>query len=129
MGLTTKDKEFLGQLRTLLDEEELHIELKEGCPKRLILRQNYGDKIGRAFGVTRQGVRWRFNHIFNNIYVEALCAILLIESSFGSGIRDHALSIAKERVELYQKAKKIADSGPRRRETTRKGFGSRASRM
>ena len=129
MGLTTKDKEFLAQLRALLDEEQLRIELKESRPKRLILRQNYGDKIDRAFGVTRQGVRWRFNHIFNNIYVEALCAILLIESSFGSGIRDHALAIAEERVALYRKAKKVTNSGPRRRETRRNEGGTRASTM
>lgn len=118
MALTTKDKEFLARLRALLDEKQLSIELKEDGLKRLILRQNYGDKICREFGVTRQGVRWRFSHIFNDIYVDALCAILLIESGFGTEIRRHALAIARQRVELYKKAKKMGEIPPRRRETS-----------
>lgn len=117
MALTTKDKEFLAQLRALLDEKQLRIDLKEDGPKRLILRQNYGDKIAREFGVTRQGVRWRFNHIFNDIYVGALSSILLIESTFGAQIRHHALAIARQRVELYNNAKKMGGILPRRRET------------
>ena len=124
MALTTKDKEFLARLRALLDEKQLSIELKGDGLKRLILRQNYGDKIAGTFGVTRQGVRWRFNHIFNDIYVDALCAILLIESSFGTEIRRHAIAIAKQRVELYKKAKKMGEILPRRRETSSELPGS-----
>ena len=120
MALTTKDKEFLAQLRALRDERQLSIELKDDGLKCLILRQNYGDKICREFGVTRQGVRWRFNHIFNDIYVEALCAILLIESSFGTEVRRHALAIARQRVELYKKARKMGEIQPRRRERSKK---------
>ena len=35
----------------------LAIELREEGFKRLVLRQNYGDKIEREFGLTRQGLR------------------------------------------------------------------------
>jgi hypothetical protein len=120
MALTTKDKEFLNRLRALLDEKQLRIELKQDGVKRLVLRQNYGDKIDSAFGVTRQGVRWRFNHIFNDIYVDAFCAILLIESDFGTEIRHHAIAIARERVDLYKKAKQMGEIHPRRRGATEK---------
>lgn len=115
--LTTKDKVFLARLRILLDEKQLSIELKEDSLKRLILRQNYGDKIAKNFGITRQGLRWRFNHVFNEIYIDALCAILIIESNFGTDVRHYALAIAKQRVELYRKAKKIDEIPSRRRET------------
>ncbi len=71
MKLTAKDKAFLDQLRSLLEEKHLHIELEEKGPKRLILRQNYGDHIEARFGMSRQGVRWRFQRLFNDIYVEA----------------------------------------------------------
>ena len=60
MKLTLKDKAFLERLRALLDSKDLFIELKNDGLKRLILRQNYGDQIESAFGLTRQGVRWRF---------------------------------------------------------------------
>ena len=45
MKLTGKDKDFLERLKKLLDEKELAIDLKEDGYKRLILRQNYGDKV------------------------------------------------------------------------------------
>jgi len=47
MKLTCKDKDFLERLKKLLDEKELAIELKENGIKRLVLRQNYGDKVER----------------------------------------------------------------------------------
>ena len=45
MKLTLKDKDFLEKLKVLLESKELSIELKEDGVKRLVLRQNYGDKI------------------------------------------------------------------------------------
>ena len=45
MKLTLKDKDFLERLRKLMESKELSIELKQDGIKRLVLRQNYGDKI------------------------------------------------------------------------------------
>lgn len=109
MRLTVKDKEFLGILRQLLAEEQLSIRLVDDGVKRLVLRQNYGSYIEQRFGMTRQGVRWRFNHVFNEMYADAYTAIVLIETAFGTELRGHALSIAKQRVELREKAKKMAE--------------------
>jgi hypothetical protein len=117
MKLTVKDKEFLGILRQLLAEEHLSIGLVDDGLKRLALRQNYGSYIEQYFGMTRQGVRWRFNHVFNEIYVSAYTAIVLIETAFGTELRQHALSIAKERVELREKARKMATIHVPRRQT------------
>jgi len=106
MKLTVKDKDFLAQLRALLDSKDVSIELKEDGLKRLVLRQNYGDRIEAAFNVTRQGVRWRFQRIFNEIYVDAYLAIFFIESNFGTDLRRYAIQIAKERVALRKEAQK-----------------------
>ncbi len=57
MKLTSKDKAFLAQLKRLLDEKGLRIELKEDGSKRLILRQNYGDKIAYVQAVLM--LSWR----------------------------------------------------------------------
>jgi hypothetical protein len=65
MKLTSKDKDFLERLKKLLDEKELAIDLKEDSYKRFVLRQNYGDKVERIFGMSRQGVRWRFYRLIN----------------------------------------------------------------
>jgi porphobilinogen deaminase len=46
--LTCKDKDFLERLKKLLNEKELAIELKEDGIKRLVLRQNYGDKVEKT---------------------------------------------------------------------------------
>ena len=67
MKLTEKDKFFLEKLRRLVDEKNLWIEKKQGMPGYFVLRGNYGDKIDEAFEMTRQGVRWRFHHIFSHI--------------------------------------------------------------
>ena len=106
MKLTVKDKDFLAQLRALLDSKDLSIELKNDGLKRLVLRQNYGDKIESAFGLSRQGVRWRFQRLFNEIYVQAYCTIFWIESYFGTELRQMALEIAKEQVALRKEARK-----------------------
>jgi hypothetical protein len=49
MKLTVKDKDFLERLKSLLEAKELSIELKEDGYKRLVLRHNYGDKVGKNF--------------------------------------------------------------------------------
>jgi hypothetical protein len=107
MKLTVKDKEFLERLKPLLDSKELNIELKKGGLKRLVLRQNYGDKIAKNFNMTRQGVRWRFQRLFNEIYVSSYETIYWLESLFGTELRQKAMEIASERVELRKKAQKI----------------------
>ena len=117
MKLTTKDKDFLEKLRKLMDDKELVVDLKECGMKRLVLRKNYGDKVERAFGMTRQGVRWRFNHIFNDIYISTYESLYLIESAFGTDLRKMALDVARERVELRKKAPKITGFMVCRRET------------
>jgi len=109
MKLTVKDKEFLERLKPLFDSKDLEIGLKKNGVKRLVLRQNYGDKIFRNFKMTRQGVRWRFHRIFSEIYISSYETIFWIESLFGTGLRQKALEIARERVELRKSAQKTAD--------------------
>ena len=116
MKLTLKDKDFLERLRPLMKSKELSIELKKGEMKRLVLRQNYGDKIESEFGMTRQGVRWRFQRLFSEIYISSYESIFLIESQFGTELRQKALEIAKERVQLRQKAQKMSQIEVHRRE-------------
>ena len=106
MKLTLKDKDFLERLRALFESKDLDIELKKDGLKRLILRKNYGDKIEAAFNITRQGVRWRFQRLFNEIYVSSYESIYVIESLFGTELRQKAIEIAKERVTLRKKAQK-----------------------
>ena len=103
MKLTNKDRDFLERLKVLLINNELSIELKDDGLKRLVLRQNYGDKVEKAFHMTRQGVRWRFQRLFNEIYVNAYLTVYWIESNFGTALRAKALKIARERVELRKK--------------------------
>ena len=103
MKLSNKDKDFLERLKVFLINKELSIELKDDGIKCLVLRQNYGDKIERAFHMTRQGVRWRFQRLFNEIYVNAYLTVYWIESNFGTALRAKALKIARERVELRKK--------------------------
>jgi len=104
MKLTVKDKDFLERLKRLLEEKELRICLKEDGIKRFVLRQNYGDKVGKSFHMTRQGVRWRFQRLFNEIYTNAYETVFWMESNFGTELRPMALEIAKERVALRKKA-------------------------
>ena len=116
MKLTCKDKDFLERLKKLLDEKELAIELKEDGTKRLVLRQNYGDKVEKTFNMSRQGVRWRFYRLFNEVYIEAYQVIFFVESNFGTELRQMAIEIARERVELRKKAQKIEFFDASRRE-------------
>ena len=104
MKLTENDKEFIEKLKTLIDDRDLRIELKEDGLKRFVLRRNYGDKIEKIFGLTRQGVRWRFQRLLGDIYISAYVTIYWIESLLGTELRAMALEIAKQRVELRKKA-------------------------
>ena len=104
MKLTVKDKEFLENLRALLDQGELSIAFLENSPKRFQLKQNYGSKIEQRFGMTRQGVRWRFQRLLGDIYPSAYESLLFIESSFGTELRPMAMAIARERAEIRKKA-------------------------
>lgn len=104
MKLTEKDTEFLHKLRELMESKDLWVELKRDRPSYMILKGTYGEKIHCIFRMTRQGVRWRFQRVFNDIYVSAFETILAIEKRFGSHLRDHAIQISRERYELRQEA-------------------------
>jgi hypothetical protein len=116
MKLTWKDKEFLEKLKSLREERELSIELKDDGVKRFVLRRNYGDKIDRAFLMSRQGVRWRFHRLMDS-YVSAYETIYFLESNFGTDLRRMALEIARQRVDLRKKAQKTDFCQAYRRET------------
>lgn len=80
--------------------------------------------------MTRQGVRWRFGRLFNDVYTNAFETILFIEKIFGPQLREHAIRISQERYALRQEALKTgfqsADSlAPRREppEAPRRGAG------
>jgi len=104
MKLTLKDKEFLERLKPLLEEKGLYIELREDGLKRLVLRRNYGSYVEECFGMTRQGVRWRFQRLMD-VYVSAYETILFVESRFGCDLRSHAMAIARERAEVRRRAR------------------------
>lgn len=84
----------------------MHVELRVGSPSRMVLKGTYGEKIHKIFGVTRQGIRWRFQHIFGLDYVNAFETILLIEKIFGTELREYAIRISREKYQLRQKIKK-----------------------
>jgi len=117
MKLTQKDRDFLERLKMLLESKDLSVEMKEDGYKRLVLRQNYGTKIESCFKMTRQGVRWRFQRLFNDIYVDAYMTIYLVESQFGTQLRQQALAIAKERVEMRKKYQQIGKFDVGRRQS------------
>jgi len=91
MKLTEKDRVFLETLKQLMESKDLWVELKPDEPSRMVLRGTYGEKIHRSFRMTRQGVRWRFWRLFNDIYVSAFETILFIEKTFGTQLREHRL--------------------------------------
>ncbi len=72
----------------------------------MVLKGTYGEKIHKVFRMTRQGVRWRFQRLFSHVYVEAFETILMIEKTFGTQLRDHAIRISGERYEVRQEAMK-----------------------
>ena len=90
-----------------MESKDLSVELKPDRPSRMVLRGTYGEKIHRAFRMTRQGVRWRFWRLFNDIYVSAFETILFVEKTFGTQLRDHAIRISKERWALRQEATQV----------------------
>jgi len=100
MKLTEKDKTFLENLKNLMESKDLWVELKPGKPSYMVLKGTYGEKIHKTFRMTRQGVRWRFQRLFNGVYVEAFETILMIEKTFGTQLREYAVRISKERYEL-----------------------------
>ncbi len=102
--MTEKDKEFLAKLKKLMDSKDLKVVLKPGEPSRMILKGTYGEKIHKTFSVTRQGVRWRFQHLFGQAYIQSFETIMFIEKIFGSQLRDYAIRISKERYALRQRA-------------------------
>ena len=104
MKLTEKDKTFLENLKNLMESKDLWVELKLGRPSYMVLKGTYGEKIHKTFRMTRQGVRWRFYRLFNQVYVEAFLTILMIEKTFGMQLRDYAIRISKERYGLRQQA-------------------------
>jgi hypothetical protein len=116
MKLTQKDAEFLENLRTLTESKDLWVELKHSCPSYMVLKGTYGKKIHKTFRVTRQGVRWRFQRLFNSVYVEAFLTILMIEKTFGTQLRDYAIRISRERYNLRQEALQRSIDGQRRSE-------------
>jgi hypothetical protein len=101
--LTQKDKEFLEQCRKLIEDRDLSVELKTGNPSHMVLHGTYGEKIHEAFRMSRQGVRWCFHRLFNDVYVSAFETILFIEKTFGPELRDHAVRISQERYALRQR--------------------------
>ena len=100
MKLTEKDAEFLDKLKLLMETKDLSVELRPDRPSYMVLRGTYGEKVYKCFRMTRQGVRWRFWRVFNDIYVSAFGTILYIEKMFGTQLREHAIRISKERYAL-----------------------------
>jgi len=108
----------------MMDTKDLSVELKPDRPSYMVLRGTYGEKIHKAFRMSRQGVRWRFRRLFNDIYVSAFESILFIEKIFGSQLREYAVRISKERYALRQQVVEngfqSADSLITRRETAKR---------
>ncbi|MEN6425875.1 MAG: hypothetical protein ABFE13_10965 [Phycisphaerales bacterium] len=103
--MTEKDKAFLEKLRQLMDSRDLRVELRPGNPSAMVLKGTYGQKIHEVFSTTRQGVRWRFQHLFGYAYVQAFETIIFIETAFGTELRDHAIRISRERYALRQRVR------------------------
>ena len=123
MKLTQKDREFLETLKQLMESKDLSVELKPDRPSYMVLKGTYGEKIHRAFKISRQGVRWRFGRIMDQ-YISSFESILFIERIFGTQLRDHAIRISKERYALRQEVTEngfqTADSLIARRQTEKK---------
>ncbi|MBL7077751.1 MAG: hypothetical protein ISS31_09790, partial [Kiritimatiellae bacterium] len=102
--LNEKDKAFLERLKQLIDQDAVWIERTFESPLYFVLRGNYGDRVERMFKLTRQGVRWRFWRLFNDIYVSAYETIIFIEKQLGPEFRQDALIIAHDRFVRRQHA-------------------------
>ena len=91
-------------LKNLMESKDLWVELKPNNPSYMVLKGTYGEKIHKTFHISRQGVRWRFYRLFNEVYVEAFETILFLEKAFGTQLREYAIKISKERYALRQEA-------------------------
>ena len=91
-------------LKKLTESKDLWVELKPNNPSYMVLKGTYGKKIHKTFRVTRQGVRWRFQRLFNRVYVEAFLTILMVEKIFGTQLREYAIKISREQYTLRQEA-------------------------
>ena len=87
-----------------MESRDLWVELKPDQPSRMVLRGTYGERVHKAFRMSRQGVRWRFWRLFNDIYVSAFETILFVEKVFRTELREHAIRISRERYALRQEA-------------------------
>ena len=87
-----------------MDAKDLGVELRPSRPSYMVLKGTYGEKVHQTFGMSRQGVRWRFWHLFNREYVTAFETILFMEKTFGTQLRDYAIQISKEKFALRQEA-------------------------
>ncbi|MFC1604829.1 hypothetical protein ACFL5F_07360 [Planctomycetota bacterium] len=90
-----------------MESKDLWVELKPNRPSYMVLKGTYGEKIHKTFRMTRQGVRWRFQRLFNHVYVEAFLTILMIEKTFGMELREYAVRISKERYEMRRDIQKV----------------------
>jgi len=88
--------------------KDLWVELRPGRPGYMVLKGTYGEKIHQTFRMTRQGVRWRFQRLFSHVYVEAFETILMIEKTFGTQLREHAIRISRGR---YEKRREVVGDG------------------
>lgn len=104
MRLSAKDQDFLERLKELMDEDVLWIERAMDQPSRFMLKGNYGTHVEQRFGISRQGVRWRFERLFNQLYVDSFAVLVFIEKLLGPQFRQDALIIAHERFVMRQKA-------------------------
>ena len=91
-----------------MESKDLWVELKPGRPGYMVLKGTYGEKIHKTFRVSRQGVRWRFYRLFNQVYVEAFETILFIEKTFGTQLREYAVRISRE---MYEMRREILNEG------------------
>lgn len=104
MRLSAKDQEFLERLKELVNEDVLWIEQSVTPPLRFVLKGNYGTHVEQKFGISRQGVRWRFERLFNQLYVDSFAVLVFIEKLLGAQYRQDALIIAHDRFLSRQKA-------------------------
>ena len=101
-------------MKKLTESKDLWVELKPDEPSYMVLKGTYGKKIHKTFRITRQGVRWRFQRLFNHVYIEAFLTILMIEKIFGTQLREYAIKISKERYALRQESLQRSIEGQRR---------------
>jgi len=90
-----------------METKDLWVDLRADRPSYMVLRGTYGEKVSRYFLITRQGVRWRFQRVFNDMYVSAFLTILFIEKNFGSHLRDYAVRISKERFTMRREMSQV----------------------